>query len=593
MKDANCERPAIAERPDQYASSVVSDSGSRREAMGTDLAAGISPLEGARTASADGRWRDAYEALSRIDAQSALSAPDLELLATAAFLCGHSEECRQARLRAYQIYTSAVDFRRAARCAATIGFDQIGIGEIAQAIGCLPASMSSCSAWAGQGSALLEHEGDCAERGFLLLPVAYEQLVMERNHAGAASTAAQAAEIGRRFDDHDLLAFALSIQGRSILRSGRVLEGMAVLDESVTVVETGDVSALFVGIVLSAAIDASEEAFDSGRFNDWTRALTKWCEVQEGMVAFRCRSLAHRARLSQLHGRWDDALESIEQACLGPIADADPPAAAAALYRQGEVLRLRGELNAARAAYGRASQLGFDPQPGLALLRLAEGATKSAVASINRVLDESRDRLQRATILPAAVEILLGSADLPGAAKAATELVEIAADHGSPALEATATQASGAVLLAKGDARAALPSLREACRAWRYFALTYEEGRARMLVARCCRMLGDADGAALEVSAARRLFSRLGVRPDLAHSRSELGKVPAASTHGLTSRELEVLRLLATGLTNRMIADELVVAVRTVDTHVSSILTKLGVSSRSAATSFAYRHHLV
>ena len=561
--------------------------------MGTHVAAGISPLEGARKASADRRWLDAYEALSHIDAQSALSAADLELLATASFLCGHSEECRQARLRAYQIYVNTGDFRRAARCAATIGFDQIGIGEIAQAVGCLPASMSSCSAWATQGSALLEHEGDCAERGFLLVPVAYEQLVMERNHAGAASTAAQAADIGRRFDDLDLLAFALSIQGRSILRSGRLLEGMVLLDESVTVVETGDVSALFGGIVLSAAIDASEEAFDPGRFDAWTRALTKWCGAQEGLVAFRCRSLAHRATLSQLRGRWGDALKVAKQACEGPIADADPPAAAAASYRQGEVLRLRGELKAAEAAYGRASQLGFDPQPGLALLRLAEGDTNSAVPSINRALVESRDRLQRATILPAAVEILLGSADLPRAAKAATELIEIADDHGSPALEAMAKQASGAVLLAKGDALAALPLLRQACRVWRYFALTYEEGRARLLIARCCRILGDADAAALEVSVARRIFTRLGAKPDLAHSGSTLGKVPAASTHGLTSRELEVLRLLATGLTNRMIADELVVAVRTVDTHVSSILTKLGVSSRSAATSFAYRHHLV
>lgn len=561
--------------------------------MGTHVAAGISPLEGARKASADRRWLDAYEALSQIDARSALSAADLELLATAAFLCGHPEECRQARLRAYQIHVNTGDFRRAARCAATIGFDQIGIGEIAQAVGCLPASMSSCSAWAAQGSALLEHEGDCAERGFLLVPVAFEQLVMERNHAGAASTAAQAAEIGRRFDDLDLLAFALSIQGRSILRSGRVLEGMAVLDESVTVVETGDVSALFGGIVLSAAIDASEEAFDLGRFDDWTRALTKWCEAQEGMVAFRCRSLAHRARLSQLHGRWGDALERAKQACEGPIADADPPAAAAALYRQGEVLRLRGELTAAKAAYDQASELGFEPQPGLALLRLAEGDTEAAAASIRRVLAESRDRWQRARMLPAAVEILLGSGDVPGAVTAATELVEIAADHGSATLDATAKQARGAVLLAEGDALAALSSLRQSCRVWRHFALAYEEGRGRILIARCCRMLGDEDTAALEISVARRIFTRLGAKPDLAHSGSTFGKVAAASTHGLTSRELEVLRLLATGLTNRMIADELVVAVRTVDTHVSSILTKLGVPSRSAATSFAYRHHLV
>jgi DNA-binding CsgD family transcriptional regulator len=572
---------------------VATHSSLVREARGNPAAPGISALEGARKAYTDRRWLDAYQVLSQIDAKWALRAADLELLATAAFLCGHAEEFRQAWLRAYQIYVNEGEFRRAARCAATIGFNQLGTGEIAQAVGCLPASISSCSAWVAQGSALLEHEDDCAEHGFLLVPLAYEHLVMEGNAEGAASTAAKAAEIGRRFGDLDLLALALSIQGRSILRSGRWLEGMAVLDESVTVAATDDVSPPIAGIVLSSAIDASEEAFDLGRFDDWTRALTKWCGEQQGLVAFRCRSLAHRARLSQLHGRWGDALEEDKQACEESMTDADPAAGAAAAYRQGEVLRLRGELTAAEAAYDRASRSGLEPQPGLALLRLAEGHTNAAVASITRVLAESQDGLQRARILPAAVEILLGSGDVPGAAAAATELLEIAAAHGSPALEATAKQANGAVLLAEGDALAALPSLRQACRVWRTFGLIYEEARARMHIARCCRMLGDEDTAAREVSVARRTFTRLGAKPDLARSGSTFAKDPAVSTYGLTSRELEVLRWLATGLTNRAIADEMVVAVRTVDSHVSSILSKLGVSSRSAATSFAHRHQLV
>ena len=572
---------------------VTSSSGLHREAAGNQLAAGIGALEGARKASADRRWPDAFEALSQIDAQSPLTAPDLELLAAAAFLCGNGEECRQAWLRAYQLYVNKGEFRRAARCAARIGFVQLGLGEIAQAVGCLPASMSSCAAWVAQGSALLEGEGDCAERGFLLLPLAFEQLVMESNPNAAARTAAQAAESGRRFGDLDLLAFAVSIQGRAILRSGRALEGMAVLDGSVTVVATGDVSAPIEGIVLSSAIDTSEEAFDLGRFADWTRALTKWCAEQRGLVAFVSRSLAHRARLSQLRGRWGDALEEARQACEEPVADADPAAAAAAAYRQGEVLRLRGQLTEADAAYDRASQLGLEPEPGLALLRLAEGHTDAAVASINRVLAETPNGLQRARILPAAVEIRLATADVPGAAAAATELLEIAATCGSPALEASAKQASGAVLLAEGDALAALALLRHASRVWRTFDLTYEEACARMLIARCCQMLGDKDTAAREVSMARRTFTRLGAKPDLARSGSIFAKDAAVPTYGLTSRELEVLRWLAAGLTNRAIADEMVVAVRTVDTHVSSILSKLGVSSRSAATSFAHRHELV
>ncbi len=355
---------------------------------------------------------------------------------------------------------------------------------------------------------------------------------MKGDPDGAASTAAQAAEIGRRFGDLDLRTLALSIQGRAVLRSGRVDEGMAVLDDAVTLVATGGVSAPFGGIVLSSAIDASEEAFDLGQFDVWTRALTRWCEAQQGMVAFRCRSLAHQARRSQLHGRWGEALEQATQASEGHIAAADPSAAAAAAYRQGEILRLRGERSAAEAAYDRASQLGFEPQPGRALLRLAEGNTKAAVASINRVLAESQRPAATGQDASCRGRDPAGDADLAGAARAATELEDIAAGHGSPGLEATAKQARGAVLLAEGDALAALAALRQALRVWRQFALTYEEARARMLVAQCCRMLGDEDSAALEVSVARRIFSRLEAKPDLALSGSSTTRPPQCRPTG-------------------------------------------------------------
>jgi len=555
--------------------------------------AGASPLEVARKAASDLRWLDVYEVLSEIDRQSALTAEDLELLATSAFLRGCGDDCRHARLRAYQIYVNQGDFRRAARCAARIGLDQLSVGEVARAAGCLPTSLTTCSAWVAQAAALLEHEEECAEHGYLLVPMAYELLAMKGNPDGAASTAAQAVDIGRRFDDPDLLASALAIQGRAMLRSRRVHEGMAFLDESVTVVVTGEVSPPIAGLVLTAAIDASKEAFDLRRFDQWTRALTNWCEQQMGMVTFRCWELAHRATLSQLHGRWSEALEVAKRACEGPIADADPSAAATALYRRGEILRLRGDLTAAQSAYRQASRWGLDPQPGLALLRLADGDTNAAVAAIGRVLAESQDRLERAKLLPAQIEILLCVGDLPAAAKAAKELDDIAADHDSPTLDATARQARGAISLSEGNSLNALKSLRQASRVWRHFDLPYEDARVRLLIARCCRMLGDEDTAALELDIARKIFTRLEAKPDFSHTWTMFDKVPTTSTPGLTKRELEVLRLLATGMTNRAIADELMVAVRTVDSHVSSIFTKLGASSRAAATAFAYRHHLV
>lgn len=568
-------------------------SGVRRAAGEDSGGAGGDRLEGARRAAADRRWLDAYEALSELDRRSALAVEDLELLATAAFLCGRGQDCRQARLRAYQLHLHRGDVHEAARCAARIGLEQLSAGEVAEAVGCLPVSMSACSAWAAQATALVEHEEQGAEAGHLLIPVAYEQLAMQGDPAGAAEVAAQAVVIGRRFGDSDVLAMALTVQGRALARSHRVPEGMALLDESVTLAVAGQVSPPVAGLALTGAVDTSEEAFELDRCDAWTRALARWCDQQEGMVAFRSRSLSQLAALEQRHGRWDTALEMAEQACEPPIDEPDPMAAAAARYRQGEVLRLRGALRGADAAYRQASERGLDPQPGMALLRLAEGDTAAAAASLLRALGETQSGLDRARMLPAQIATLLAAGERPTAAEAARELDQIARLHATPALEATADQADAAVLLAEGDASAALTSARSACRVWHHFDLPHEQAQARVLIARCCRMLGDDATAVLELEAAGKIFSRLGAKPGLDQARTMAGRSTDVSTHRLTRREQQVLQLLATGLTNRAIADRLHVTTRTVDTHVSRILTKLGVSTRSAATALAHRHDLV
>lgn len=546
-----------------------------------------------RRAAAELRWRDAYDALSEVDGQSPLAGEDLEILAIAGYLCGHTEEARQARLRAYQLYMNSGNARGAARCATIIGFQELDAGEIAEATGCLPATMSSCAAWVAHATELLSRVPDGAEHGLLLIPTAYEQLVMERDPHHAAETAARATAIGRRFADADLLALSLMLHGRAMVKVLRIPEGTALLDEAVTIVSARDVSVPVGGIVLTSAIDASGEAFDFGRFEEWTRTLAAWSEQQQGIVAFRSRSLVHLATLSQLRGRWDEAVSLAVRAGEAPIATADPSAGAAAAYLRGEILRLKGAMADAQVAYGEAHRLGMDPQPGLALLRLAQGDAQAGVASIGRVLLETAGPLDRVRMLAAQVDILLASGDLTTAADAAGELARIAAAHGSPALHARAKQAGGGVLLAQGDAAAALSALREAARVWHRFGLPYDEARCRTLIARSCVTLGDTDAAALEVDLARAIFARLGAWPDLTKVESVPVMARPESTYGLTRRELEVLRLLATGLTNREIAHELTVTVRTVDTHVGSILGKLGVTSRAAATSFAHRHRLV
>jgi DNA-binding CsgD family transcriptional regulator len=288
----------------------------------------------------------------------------------------------------------------------------------------------------------------------------------------------------------------------------------------------------------------------------------------------------HRAEILQVHGAWADALEEARQASrrLGGGAPE---------YRVAELHRLRGELAAAEQAYREASQAGAEPQPGLALLRLAQGNVDAAVAAIRRATGETGDRLQRATLLPAAVEILLAARETGEARAACEELERLAATLASTMLTATADHARGAVELAGGDARAALVPLRRAAGAWQELDAPYEGARSRELIGRACHELGDEDSAAFEREAAREAYARLGAAPDL----ERLGGPDAA--HGLSPRELQVLRLVAAGETNRAIAAQLVLSERTVDRHVSNILAKLRVPSRAAATAYAYEHRLV
>jgi ATP/maltotriose-dependent transcriptional regulator MalT len=321
--------------------------------------------------------------------------------------------------------------------------------------------------------------------------------------------------------------------------------------------------------------------------------LTAWCAAQPDLVPYRGQCLLHRAELLQLRGAWPDALEEASRAYQRFLQPTAHPAAGAAAYQQAELHRLRGETAEAEEAYRRASRWGREPQPGLALLRLGQGQPGAARAAIRRALDEATDRADRCRLLPAQVELALAGGDLAAARAAADELALAAGELDAPLLRATATAAQGEVQLAEGDARAALGALRAAAAAWRELEAPYEAARARVGVGLACRALGDQDSAAMELDAARWAFQRLGAAPDLARLDALAGPDPAGAAGGLTAREVEVLRLVATGRTNRAIAGELVLSERTVDRHVSNILTKLGVASRAAATAWAYEHQLI
>jgi DNA-binding CsgD family transcriptional regulator len=527
-------------------------------------------------------WADAYAELSLADQSSSLAAEDLELLGTAAYLLGRVEDCLGALQRAQQLYAEAGDLRRAARCALWLAFHLGSAGELAQAGG-----------WLARANRLLEHEPpDCAERGLLLLPVAIQH-ILAGDHAAARELSARAAGIGRQAGDDDLVALGLQVQGRALVRLGRVGEAMAAFDEAMVAVVTGELSPVVVGTVYCSMLEGCQEVLEWRRAREWTEALTAWCDSQPDMVTFSGRCLVHRAELLHLHGAWPEAVEEARRAGERLAHGADSWATGGALYRQAEVYRVLGDFPAAEDAYQRASRWGLEPQPGLALLRLAQGRTDAAQATSRRVVAEATERLGRAKLLPAQVEIMLAVGEVQAAREAAGELTEIAERYDTLALRAVADHARGAVLLAEGDARAAVVALRGAWRAWRELEAPYEAARVRVLVGLGCRALGDEEAAAMELEAARTVFAQLGAAPDLARLEALAHREAAWKAHGLTERELQVLRLVATGATNHAIASQLFVAEKTVDRHVSNIFTKLGVSSRAAATAYAYQHRLL
>ena len=535
-----------------------------------------------RASYASRAWSDAYRRLSRADEEAPLAADDLLRLATSAYMLGRMDDFLDVIERTHHAYVADGDIPPATRCAFYLGVNLSLRGELARASG-----------WFGRGQRLLERHGrDCAEQGYLLLPGAMRQLGMGQ-YAEAEETAAAAVERGERFGDRDLVALALHIQGQTLIKQARIEEGLALLDEAMLAVTADEVSPIIGGVVYCGVIAGCEEAYDVRRAQEWTEALTRWCEEQPDLVSFTGRCLSHRAGIMQLRGAWAEALEEARRArerCEQGMNDA---ATGHALYQQGELHRLQGDFAAAEAAYRDANRYGHEPQPGLSLLRLGQGDDDAAAATIRRALGETADPLQRTRLLPAHAEIALAVGDVPAARRAADELSAIAGDYDIVMLRAIAAHVQGMVALEEDDAEHALVSLRAARATWQELDAPYETARTRVLVGLACRALGDEDTAALELESATTAFEQLGALPDLARVEALTRPPDTHELHGLTPRELEVLRLVAAGKTNREIAAQLVVSEHTVARHIQNIFTKLRVSSRTAATAFAFEHRLV
>ena len=538
-------------------------------------------LAQARASFAQRWWDAAYAQFVAADTAAPLDLDDLERLALAAYLSGHDEGSMLAWTRAHHEAIRRDDPQRAARNAVLIGSGLMFRGETAPALG-----------WFARGGRVLEGCGDCAERAWLRIWKAFAQM-WGGDPEGAQPAFAESVTAGQRFSDSDLLTMSRLGQGMCLVMQGQGPAGIALLDEIMAGVTSGEVSPMYAGIAYCTVIAGCSALFDLRRAREWTAALTRWCDSQPDLVPYRGNCLVHRCELLQLDGAWTDAMEVARQACdhlSGPVTW---DTLGSAYYQLGELQRLRGEFAEAEESYRKASESGRRPEPGLALLRLAQGRIDIAVGVLRRALDETQEPPARSRVLLAYVETMIASGDVISARAGAGELGQIAEFLDAPYLRAVAAWAAGAVLLAEGDARSALRDLRVAGSVWRELNAPYETARVRVLVSLACSALGDPETSAMELDGARKVFEQLGAKPDIQRldvlARRPYGQAPG----GLTAREVEVLRLVASGKTNRAIARRLSVSEKTVARHVHNTLTKIGVPSRAAATAYAYEKGLI
>jgi len=527
-------------------------------------------------------WRNAFVFLSDADSQSPLEPGPLLLLAQAALLIGKEQEGADALARAHQGFLANGHTAPAVRCAFWLGFTAMLNGETAKATG-----------WLSRAARLMEGQPECVETGYLLLPHGY-RLVHSGDPTSAESYFKQATAVASRFDDKDLMALALQGQGRSLIRKGKIDEGLALLDEAMIAVTAGELSPLNAGGVFCSVLDACGEVFDLQRAQEWSIALKAWCDSQPDIMPYRGHCLVRRSELLHLHGAWTEAYQEAKRACECLALPSPRAALGGAFYQLGEIERMRGNLHEAEAAYEEAARWSPSPGPGLARLRLAQNKANAANALVRRMAEHIRAPAPRALLLDAWVEIALAANDLECARIACQELTSLSERMNIPFVRALRARTAGALLLVDNNPQQALAELEQSRALWHELQVPYEAARVHCLIARAYRRLGDEDSAVNAFIEAQKTFEDLGASTDLACLVKEKQQKSRSDAAGsLTEREIEVLRLVAAGKTNRGIAASLDISEKTVARHLSNIFTKLNLDSRTAATVYALEQKLL
>ena len=533
----------------------------------------VGTLEEARRAHADQNWPEAYGALDALPIET-LGPQDLSALAETTWWLGKLDESIAARKLAFEARYATGDIPGAALEAFSLSLALGDKGEDAQASG-----------WRSRAYSLTEDHPDSLAAGYLLSMEADNAF-----HAGMPDECIEKARatvaIGQKNKDPTLIAWGTHLEGLGLIKRGDTDKGWARLDESMVEVISTRLKPTWAGLMHCGMLLACEEFGDPRRGWQWVEATERWLGTVPGAVLYPGVCRVHKVKFMQMRGSWREAEAEAHQAC-ADLMGVHVYTAARGYYEIAEIKRLTGDFDAAFEFYTKAHELGWDPQPGLACLRLAQGRIEAAVAGLRRALGQAKDRLVRAHLLPHYVEVALATGDIETAMAGADELNEIAVEFKSPEMSAAAATAMGSALMAAGDADAALAHLNRAVTQWMHLDCLYETARARVLLAQALHAVGDEDGAMLELEAARDVFTTLGAEPDGRRVVELLGR--PGKVAGLSPREVEVLRLVTAGRSNKEIAAQLFISENTVARHMQNIFTKLGVSSRSAATALALR----
>ena len=486
-------------------------------------------------------------------------------MAEAAWWLGRMTEAIEMYSSVYRHYLDADDLAGASRTAVQLSIHTRLVGEAAQSAG-----------WSSRAMRHLDAVPESSDHGYpLFLKIAAHMGQGEIELALADARRMQS--LGQRFADPTLQALGVYYEGRVLVKQAKVKQGLSLLDEAMVAALSDQLGQLWTGAIYCGLMDVCNELRDPRRAFEWTEATRRWTDPLPLASVFPGICRVHRAQVMQTRGDWAEA----EAEALGASVDLvgiDVFAVADAFYEVGEVRRMRGDFKGAEEAYLKAHDHGRDPQPGLALMSLAQGRIAPAAASISAALAAKQSlRLDAAPLLSAQVAIALAADDVALAERSAAELEDIARDFDSAGIRADAYRCTGSVRSAQGRHMEALSSLRSAANIWQELNAPYEVARCRTLLAECYRELGDADAADREQAAARQQFERLGVVIDR-----------PAYPNGLTAREVQVVGLIAAGMSNREIAESLVLSQKTVARHLSNIFVKVGATNRSALTAFAY-----